>query len=304
MEVAATEQASFCHCRACQRASGSPMMAWATASAAHVTLRGPSTEWSGEPAGPHSTRVFCPRCGSTVAARSHDGAHVSVPITVLDDPDALEPVVHLEVVQQRPWMRYWDGLPRVESSPAPEPLARSWRTVRDPSVTRASELTLRKVVDENRMAVLTLTVGGPQWRFVAPNVLSLLEHAYTTYETWLRAIYAGEVPVGLVLVDFPTQKDADEIGMDVAGRPFLWRFMIDHEYQGLGFGRRALEATLAAMHARDPAPDAMFLGCVPGVGSPQSFYERLGFVQVGMLDERELLMRRPFASSPEQGAQK
>jgi diamine N-acetyltransferase len=70
----------------------------------------------------------------------------------------------------------------------------------------------------------------------------------------------------------------------------LWRFMIDARYQGLGFGRRALELVIAYVKTR-PDAKTLFTSCVPGAGSPCPFYEKMGFAYTGEEDEGELIMR-------------
>jgi diamine N-acetyltransferase len=276
--LGAVARASFCHCRACQRASGAPLVAWAEAG--DVAVVGEVTACDD---GEHGVRSFCPRCGTTILRRAGDRA--SVAVCTLDDPDAVAPTLHLNVASQRRWLRTWDGLARVEGGQVPDPAPTGWRAVRDPSVTAGSAVSLRSIDDANRIAVASLAVSGPQQRFVAPNALSLMQQAFAAGETWLRAVYADEVPVGLVLIDFPT---ADERGLALTGRPYLWRFMIDDAYQGLGFGRKALLLAIEAMRAR--GADVMYLSYVPGRGSPGPFYERLGFCETGVALDGEVVL--------------
>jgi diamine N-acetyltransferase len=277
--LGSVERAFFCHCRSCQRASGAPTVAWAEA--ADVVVRGEVNDCDD---GAHGVRSFCPRCGTTIARRQ-GRERVSVAVCTLDEPDAVAPALHLAVAAQRRWLRTWDGLARVEGDEIPDPAPAGWRPARDPDVTAASALTLRPVDDDNRVAITSLLVSGPQQRFVAPNALSLMQQAFAAEETWLRAVYADEVPVGLVLVEFPT---ADAHGLALVGRPFLWRFMIDDHYQGLGFGRRALRLAIEVM--RDRGCDAMYLSYVPGHGSPGPFYHRLGFRETGVAVDGEIVL--------------
>ena len=48
---------------------------------------------------------------------------------------------------------------------------------------------------------------------------------------WIRAIYAGEEPVGFLM----TSEAPDR------GEYFLWRLMIAGPYQGKGYGRQAIQ---------------------------------------------------------------
>ncbi|MEO1670181.1 MAG: GNAT family N-acetyltransferase [Cyanobacteria bacterium J06631_2] len=57
---------------------------------------------------------------------------------------------------------------------------------------------------------------------------------------------------------------------------YLWRFMIDARYQGLGFDRRALLILIDRVKTR-PNATQLLTSVVPGSGSPQGFYKKLGF---------------------------
>ena len=62
-----------------------------------------------------------------------------------------------------------------------------------------AEVTLREVTGDTVRAVCRLQVGPGQERFVASNAISIAE-AYFEPKAWFRAIYAGEEPVGFVML--------------------------------------------------------------------------------------------------------
>jgi diamine N-acetyltransferase len=144
--------------------------------------------------------------------------------------------------------------------------------------TRDSVVTLREITADTVRAICSLSVHPTQTRFVAPNAVSIAEAHFSSH-AWFRAIYASSTPVGFVMVE--TRPD-----MPV----YLWRFMIDVRYQGLGFGRRALDQVL--VHVRKNL-GASFLetSVVQDDGGPQGFYERAGFVLTGGYEEGEAVMR-------------
>jgi len=148
--------------------------------------------------------------------------------------------------------------------------------------TAGGEVTLRPVDADNVHRVCDLVVAAHQRLFVAANAVSLAQ-AYTINEAWPRAVYAGETPVGFVMLH-----------VDVATpRTTLWRFMIDHRYQGAGFGAKAMAAVEA--HARTlPGGDRLFLSVVPGPGGPEGFYRSLGYTTTGVVFEGELEMVKPL----------
>ena len=148
---------------------------------------------------------------------------------------------------------------------------------------RGSVVSLREITRDTVRDVLRLKVAPEQERFVASNAVSIAQAYFHRESAWLRAIYAGDTPVGFVMIDDQPEKASYH----------LWRFMIDARYQRLGFGRRALELVMDHVRTR-PNATHFTLSCVPAAGGPGAFYERLGFAYTGEEDEGELVMRRPL----------
>lgn len=144
---------------------------------------------------------------------------------------------------------------------------------------RDAPITLREVTKETLRAVLRLKVAPEQERFVAPNAFSIAE-AHFEPKAWFRAVYAGDTPVGFVMLEDDPEKPSY----------FLWRFMIDRRFQGLGFGARAISLLVEHVRTR-PGATALLTSCVPGEGSPCPFYQKLGFAYTGEEEEGELVMR-------------
>lgn len=145
------------------------------------------------------------------------------------------------------------------------------------AVDSGASITLREITGDNVRAVTRLSVAPHQRAFVAPNAISLAQYAFAT-NAWTRAIYADDTPVGYVLL-------ADEEGEDY--RYFLWRFMIDRKYQGMGFGKAAMGLIIEHVRSR-PGADGLATSYVPLAGGPGEFYHRLGFVDTGQEDHGEL----------------
>lgn len=144
---------------------------------------------------------------------------------------------------------------------------------------RESKVSLREVTADNVRALCALEVAPEQKQFVAPNAISIAEGNYSP-KAWMRAIYADDVPVGFVmLLDDPETP-----------RYYVWRYMIAAEYQGMGFGLRALEQVIDYVRGR-PGAAVLSLSYVPGDGSAAAFYERLGFRDTGEQHGGENVMR-------------
>jgi diamine N-acetyltransferase len=147
------------------------------------------------------------------------------------------------------------------------------------------KVTLREITKDNWRDILRLKVAPYQEQFVASNAMSIAEAHFNPEVAWFRAIYAGDVPVGFLMLE-------DDV---VRQEYFLWRFMIDEQYQGRGYGRKALELFFSHVKTR-PGADAVETSCVPAKGGPGSFYEKMGFVYTGQEENGELVMRRELRS--------
>ena len=90
-------------------------------------------------------------------------------------------------------------------------------------------MSLRPVTKDNLRDILRLKVTEAQEHFVADNAVSLAQ-AHFSPEAWYRAIYAGETPVGFMMLHDDPAKP----------KYFLWRLMIDSRYQRFGYGRQAM----------------------------------------------------------------
>lgn len=144
-------------------------------------------------------------------------------------------------------------------------------------------VTLREITIETLPAICDLAVAPEQTAFVTSNAFSIAQ-AYFIPEAWFRAIYAGDNPVGFVMLhDDATNQEYH-----------LWRFMIDARQQGRGYGRAALELLLAHVRTR-PGATLLTTSCVPGPGGPRPFYEKLGFMYTGAEKHGEHVLHLPLA---------
>ena len=141
-------------------------------------------------------------------------------------------------------------------------------------------VTLREVTKETVRALCNLKVAPPQEQFVDANAMSIAQVYFDPAAVWMRGIYAGETPVGFMMV-------LDDLGNQDR---HLWRFMLDARFQGYGYGRQAL-ALLIDHFKTHPDVSALLTSCLPGEEGPCPFYEKMGFVYTGEVDEGELVMR-------------
>lgn len=141
------------------------------------------------------------------------------------------------------------------------------------------EVTLREVTADTVRAICALEVAPEQRGFVAPNAISIAQ-AHFEPKAWFRAVYAGEKPVGFVMLFEDTEKP----------EYYLWRFMIAAEHQGNGYGRRALDLVVERVRGL-PRATELRTSYVPGDAGPRDFYLRYGFEETGEVDEGERVIR-------------
>lgn len=84
----------LCHCLDCRKHHGALFSAYAVFPQDAVTLEGEAREYAG--------RFFCPRCGSSVFARTED--EVEVHLGSLDAPDQLMPTYEIWIARREAWL--------------------------------------------------------------------------------------------------------------------------------------------------------------------------------------------------------
>ncbi|MDE3724176.1 GNAT family N-acetyltransferase [Nocardiopsis sp. N85] len=145
----------------------------------------------------------------------------------------------------------------------------------------SSSLRAVEITPENVRAAIKVRVREDQNTFVAPVVHSLAE-AYASRETaWPRLILDGDRPVAFVMADFDPDEDEPD------HRCGIWRLNVAEGEQGKGYGGFAVETVLA--EARRRGQKRVTVSWVPGEGSPEDFYLRLGFRKTGRVDEGEVV---------------
>lgn len=141
-------------------------------------------------------------------------------------------------------------------------------------------VSLREVTAQTVRAVCNL-VAEPSG-YVAPNAVSIAQ-AHFHPEAWFRAVYAGAQPIGFVMLKDSSLLPEPLPELDV----YLWRFMIDVQHKRQGYGRQALRLVIEDLRQRHPTLRVFGTSCVPGPAGPRPFYESLGFVFTGEVDDGE-----------------
>ncbi len=143
------------------------------------------------------------------------------------------------------------------------------------------------VSDENREAILALSVREDQ-PFVASNDVSLRQADEVNEEAPGVArpfgIYADDRLVGFCMFAFDPDDD------DAEDRYYLWRFMIDKDEQGKGYGQSALEEIIR--YFKDNGADRLYLSTEPENELGLHVYHKAGFRETGVIGDGEAVLMR------------
>ena len=154
---------------------------------------------------------------------------------------------------------------------------------------------LIKVDLSNVWTITKLKVKDDQKNFVAPNNISIIE-AYATIQSGNVALpfglYEDNTYVGFVMLGYGTNGDEDEPEI-VHQNYCIWRFMIDERYQGMGYGKKAMECVLDFIKTY-PCGEAKYcwLSYEPDNEDAKALYTRFGFEENGQMSGDEIVAVR------------
>ena len=131
-------------------------------------------------------------------------------------------------------------------------------------------VSLRAIDEANIDAVGELRVVGEQ-RYHVASIAKSFWQARGREEFWMRAIYAGEEPVGFVMLH------------EKPGEAYLARLLVDFRHQGRGYGREAIRLVLERARLRGCA--RVRLSHVPSNEAVARLYAGFGFRHTGVVDE-------------------
>lgn len=145
---------------------------------------------------------------------------------------------------------------------------------------------LEPINDNNREAVLALSVREDQ-PFVATNEVSLRQADETNAEYPGVArpfgIYADNRLVGFCMLAVNLEEEDED------DRCYLWRFMIDQNEQGKGYGQAALKEIIR--YFRDLGGERVLLSTEPENERGLHVYHKAGFLDTGCIDDGEAVLR-------------
>lgn len=146
------------------------------------------------------------------------------------------------------------------------------------------ELRLVPVGSENREALLQLSPGEGKESFIE-SVAECLEEAAENPCWRPVGLYVGEEPVGFAMYcrwQNPPGAAPWE-GPEKPGRVWLDRLLIDHRFQGQGWGKKAMEVLVPHLR-QEYGPVPLYLSVYPENKAAFHLYQAFGFQENGELD--------------------
>jgi diamine N-acetyltransferase len=144
----------------------------------------------------------------------------------------------------------------------------------------SEDVRLEDVTASNWHAVARLKLAPEQEDLVASNLYSIAQAKFDP-DARPRAIYAGSELVGFLMYDVWETNDKTR-------EASIYRFMIDRQHQGKGYGRAALTRALDEIKAV-PGIRKVSIGYMPENPVAKPFYGSFGFVEVGTDEDGEVI---------------
>ena len=118
-----SDDAYLCHCRMCQRATGS-------ISVAFTNLKKSAVRWLADPdwydSSPIARRPFCRECGASLGFEYPDSENMDLTVAAFDDSARFKPTMHFGIeTAHRAWINT-DGLPEYKITDNPRTVER-WK---------------------------------------------------------------------------------------------------------------------------------------------------------------------------------
>lgn len=133
---------------------------------------------------------------------------------------------------------------------------------------------LKEITKDNLDEVLRLKVAEHQKSFVSTTADSLAQ-AYVYRDTAFPfAVYADEKPVGFIMLGYYESRK----------QYTLWKFLIDKEHQGKGYGKEALKQGITYLKERFDAKE-IYTGVILENETAKRLYKSMGFAETGLIEE-------------------
>lgn len=133
-------------------------------------------------------------------------------------------------------------------------------------------ITMQAIDKQNWEECISLKTKKEQERFIASNLYSIAQVQFLErFEA--KAIYVDQQMVGFTLYGL----DSDD------GNYWIYRFMIDERFQGLGYGKKAFQLILDTIRQREDRTDVLMISYAPMNEQARGLYTAAGFKELGIM---------------------
>ena len=154
-------------------------------------------------------------------------------------------------------------------------------------------LKLKKINRNNIGEILKLEVFDNQKSFVATNSSSIIE-AYIAItnnnDVFTFGIYKYDTPIGFLMIGFDVNSDDEGAPRIVKGNYNIWRLMIGKNFQGKGFGKKAMNLAIEFVNTF-PCGTAKYcwLSYESDNEVARQLYKSVGFIETEEKDGEEIV---------------
>ena len=146
-------------------------------------------------------------------------------------------------------------------------------------------ISLKEVDKTNWIDCVRLSLHPEQENFVASNSDTIAESKFETHHQ-VRAIYNDDTVIGLL--SYCHEDEPLDLTLY-----WLFRFMIDKQYQGQGYGHKALELAVGEMTS--VGANRIQTMHKPSNHNAAALYRNYGFEEIGTLDDGDTLLQLKVA---------
>ena len=143
-------------------------------------------------------------------------------------------------------------------------------------------ISLKPVTKDNWITCIDLTLHPEQKNNLASNVETIAELKFEP-DNILRAIYLGDCIIGMLAYCVEDEPPDPETF-------WIFRFMIDKDWQNQGYGKQALKSAIAEIVQL--GGKKIYTSHKPKNEIAGRLYQKLGFEYVGSLEDGDLLLER------------
>ncbi|AST94367.1 GNAT family N-acetyltransferase [Sutcliffiella cohnii] len=142
------------------------------------------------------------------------------------------------------------------------------------------KLTLKSIDKYNWETAIELSVNEDQKRFIATNLYSIAQVQFLD-NFYVKGVYNSETMIGFTMYGI----DEDDQNY------WIYRLMIDKNYQGNGYGLKAIKLVIEEIKRENNDRPFILIGYHPNNGAARKVYKKAGFIETSIAPWGEQLAK-------------